>query len=128
MDVPRDSQLDPTVLGLAEQAREALLNLYLRLAGTPGQAGITSPVEVCQVLGSLSSMVDNLVRSLPELGGWLEQQLLAGSLPCAEADFDTLTRTMHDATSALSHARGVASQLGRDLARARTASQGLVSP
>ena len=129
MDVPRDSQLDPTVLGLAERAREALLKLYLRLAGLPGQAGIASPAEVCQVLGSLRSLVDNLVRSLPELSGWLEQQLLSGNLPPVEVGgFDALTRSMRDATAALSHARGVASQLGRDLERAHAASRDLVTP
>jgi hypothetical protein len=128
MDVPGDSQLDPTVLGLAERAREALLNLYLRLIGRPGQMGIASPAEACQVLGSLRSLTDSLVRSLPELSGWLEQQLLSGTLPSAEVDFDALTCAMRDATTALSHARGVASQLGRDLERAHAASRGLVSP
>jgi hypothetical protein len=130
MDVRRNGEANETAAGLAEQARQASLHLYLRAAGLNGPGGIDNPAEICQVLGSLKSLVDNIVRSLPELGAWLEQQLLAGTLPEATDDvgFDALTMLMRDTTAALGRARNVGAQLGRDLELAQNASRGLIAP
>jgi hypothetical protein len=130
MDVRRNSEVDDTAAGLAERARQAMLSLYLRSAEVNGTEGVGGAVETCQVLASLKSLVENLVRILPELTAQLERDLLAGTLPLGAqgVTFDGLTRNMRDATAALARARNVGAQLGRDLDMAQMASRGLVSP
>lgn len=130
MEVRRNGEADDTAAALAERARQASLSLYLRAAGLNGASSMDSASEVCQVLGSLKSLVDNLVRSLPELGAWLEQELLSGALS-EDADgigFDASTVAIRNATAAIARARNIGVQLGRDLELARAASRGLVSP
>ncbi|HET9138177.1 hypothetical protein [Actinophytocola sp.] len=130
MDVRRNSEVDDTAAGLAEQARQAMLSLYLRSAGMNGTDGIGTAAEVCQVLASMKALVENLVRSLPEFAALLERDLLGGTLPGTTSGvaFDGLTRSMRDAAAALARARNVGAQLGRDLESAQVASRGLVSP
>ncbi|HEU5471500.1 MAG TPA: hypothetical protein VFV67_12670 [Actinophytocola sp.] len=130
MELHRTTETDDTAAELAERARQATLSLYLRAAGLHGSAGIGSTAEVAQVLASMKALVDNVVRSLPELSAWLEQQLFAGTLPTGpgEATFECITRSMRDASAALARARNVGAQLGRDLETAQVASRNLVSP
>src|SRR4029079_13175769 len=106
---------EDTAAGLAERARQAMLRLYLRSAGANGTERVGNAAEVGQVLASLKSLVENLVRSLPEFAALLERDLLAGTLPgAAPGDtFDGLTRSLRDATAALARAGNVGAQLGR---------------
>lgn len=128
MEVRRTTEVDNTAAGLAERARQATLSLYLRTAGLTDTGGIGSAAEVCQVLASVKALVDNVVRSLPELSAWLEQQLFAGTLPPGNAGFEEITLSMRDAVAALVRARNVGAQLGRDLETAQVASKVLITP
>lgn len=130
MDVPRNSDLDAAATDLAAQAERATHDLYHR---TCGDECVDGPADVYQVLGSLKLLVNSLSRSLPEMSRWLEQKMWSGELGRAdstdsEVNFDRLTDSVFDATTALARAHLISAQLGQELEMAEAASRQLARP
>nr|WP_243870025.1 hypothetical protein [Amycolatopsis granulosa] len=101
--------------------------LYHRASGIGGAAGIGGADEIQQVLGSLKALSQNVARSLPELGTWLERQLWLGNLdvPADQGGYETLITSVFDATAALARAQEVTVQLCQELATAQAAAREL---
>ncbi|GAA5152510.1 hypothetical protein [Amycolatopsis dongchuanensis] len=109
----------------AARAQEATRHLYRQTSGLDGQGGIGSTAEVSEVLASLRLLAENVGRSLPELGAWLEQHMCSGDLP--PRGFDAITRSVFDAASALARAQNLIMQLGQELGAAEVASRELLA-
>ncbi|MDQ0379435.1 hypothetical protein [Amycolatopsis thermophila] len=127
MDVSRNSEVAASCGGLAEQAQQATRGLYHRASGVGGVTGIDGADEIFQVLGSLKLLSQNVARSLPELGTWLERQLWLGNLdvPGDQGGFETLVTSVFDATAALARAQEITVQLCQELATAQAAAKEL---
>ncbi|NYI89789.1 hypothetical protein HNR02_003112 [Amycolatopsis endophytica] len=125
MDVSRDSQVRASCGGLADQAQRATRGLYHRASGVGGDAGINGAAEISEVLGSLKMLSQNVARSLPELGTWLEKQLWRGNLdvPGDQGGYETLITSVFDATAALARAQEITVQLCQELATAHAAAK-----
>ncbi|AIJ25725.1 hypothetical protein [Amycolatopsis methanolica] len=127
MDVSRNSEVAASCGGLAEQAQLATRGLYHRASGVGGETGIDGAAEIYQVLGSLKLLSQNVARSLPELGTWLERQLWLGNLdvPGDQGRYETLITSVFDATAALARAQEVTVRLCQELATAQAAAKEL---
>jgi hypothetical protein len=112
------------VTAFATRAQEATRDLYRQASGLDGHGRIGSAAEISEVLASLRLLTENIGRSLPELGSWLEKRMCAGEL--SPNGFDAITRSVFDAASALAHAQNLTMQLGQQLGAAEVASRELI--
>lgn len=112
------------VTAFAARAQEATRGLYRQASGLDGDHTIGSASEISAVLTSLRLLIENLGRSLPELGSWLEERLCNGDL--SPRAFDVLTRSVFDTASALARSQNLAMQLAQELSAAEAASRELI--
>ncbi|MGC7094641.1 hypothetical protein ACPZ19_08260 [Amycolatopsis lurida] len=124
MDTTRGDNLGGGLVSLATRAEELTRCLYYRTVDPHGGPAVGDPEELSTLLGHLRSLTDNVARTLPGLGGWLEERLLAGELG-TEREFEALTQSLVEVTSALACARESAARLGRQLDIAENASRTL---
>ncbi|GAB2993730.1 hypothetical protein LWP59_32510 [Amycolatopsis acidiphila] len=120
-----DVSPNEAVTAFAARAQEATRNLYRQASGLDGHATIGSAAEISDVLTSLRLLTENIGRSLPELGAWLEKRLCNGDL--SPRAFDAVTRSVFDTASALARAQNLAMQLGQELGAAEVASRELIA-
>jgi len=127
MEIPRNTEVPAGCDGFAEQAQLATRGLYYRASGVGGGAGIDGTAEIYRVLGSLKMLSQNVARSLPELGTWLEKQLWLGNLsaPADQGGYENVITSVFDATAALARAQEITVQLCQELATAQAATRDL---
>ncbi|GHF47513.1 hypothetical protein FHX82_001438 [Amycolatopsis bartoniae] len=125
MDASPDGGTEAAATTFAARAQEATRNLYRQASGLDGGGGLGSAAEVSEVLASLRLLTENVGRSLPELGAWLERRMCAGDLP--QREFDAITRSVFDAASALARAQNLTMQLSQELGAAEVASRELMA-
>ncbi|UJW29336.1 hypothetical protein L3Q67_29385 [Saccharothrix sp. AJ9571] len=114
MDTTRGDNLGGGLVSLAARAEELTRCLYYRTVDPHGAPVAGDPGELSLLLGHLRSLTDNVARTLPGLGGWLEDRALTGELGPPQG-FEALTQALVEVSSALSCARESAARLGRQL-------------
>lgn len=119
-----DVSPNEAVTDFASRAQEATRGLYRQASGLDGQGTIGSATEISAVLTSLRLLIENVGRSLPELGSWLEERLCNGDL--SPRAFDAVTRSVFDTASALARSQNLAMQLAQELGAAEVASRELI--
>jgi hypothetical protein len=113
---------DPAVA--AERAAESIRELNYMASDICDSSG------VCEVLGGLASMVEQLPESCAQMTGWLEREagsgrLRAGSGPPLQEIATTVPKTVRLATDWLSRAAALAEQLHQALRCAHVTVGGL---
>ncbi|AXB42192.1 hypothetical protein [Amycolatopsis albispora] len=124
MDATRGDNLGGGLVSLATRAEELTRCLYYRTVDPHGGPVVGDPGELGALLGHLRSLTDNIARTLPGLGGWLEERVLAGEVG-GDHQYEALTQALVEITSALACARESAARLGRQLDLAESASRSL---